>query len=106
MYVLFFVVFDVLFEGGLALYDGSGEDFQLIRMLVNTVARGEKFGQNVLSVSGDSLKLAFVGPSEYTITVVDARSLDEVTVDAYFPFNYHKDNSSIINHQLCSTVQR
>ena len=49
-------------------------------MLLNTVARGETIGHNVLSVSGDSLKLAFLGPSGYTVTVVDARSLDEVTL--------------------------
>ena len=47
-------------------------------MLPNTVAMGGKFGPHVLSVSEDSLKLAFIGPSEYTVTVANARSLVEV----------------------------
>ena len=40
---------------------------------------GGKFGPHVLSVSEDSLRLAFIGPSEYTVTVANARSLDEVS---------------------------
>lgn len=64
--------------GSLSLYDAADEEFQLIRMLPNTVAAGANFGSHVLSVSEDSLKLAFIGPSEYTVTVANARSLDEV----------------------------
>ncbi|XP_068672849.1 WD repeat-containing protein 90-like isoform X2 [Montipora foliosa] len=64
--------------GSLALYNASDEGFQLIRFLSNTVATGAKFGPHLLSVSEDSLRLAFIGPSEYTVTVADARSLDEV----------------------------
>ena len=66
------------FKGSLALYDASNDGFQLIRMLLNTVVKGDRFGPHVLSVSEDSLQLAFVGPSEYTVTVANARSLDEV----------------------------
>lgn len=66
------------FQGALALYDASDEGFQLIRMLTNTVVMGGKFGPHVLSVSEDSLKLAFIGPTEFTVTVANARSLDEV----------------------------
>ena len=65
-------------SGSLSLYDAADEEFRLIRMLPNTVAAGAKFGSHVLSVSEDSLKLAFIGPSEYTVTVANARSLDEV----------------------------
>ena len=68
----------VLFPGALALYAASSEEFQLIRMLPNTVALGDHLGPHALTVSGDGLRLAFVGPSEYTVTVADARSLDEV----------------------------
>jgi len=64
--------------GSLALYDATDEGFQLIRLLPNTVVMGGKFGPHVLSVSEDSLRLAFIGPSEYTVTVANARSLDEV----------------------------
>ncbi|CAH3162897.1 unnamed protein product [Porites lobata] len=64
--------------GSLALYDATDEGFQLTRVLPNTVVMGGKFGPHVLSVSEDSLRLAFIGPSEYTVTVANARSLDEV----------------------------
>ena len=50
----------------------------MIRMLPNTVVMGGKFGPHVLSVSEDSLKLAYIGPTEFTVTVANARSLDEV----------------------------
>ena len=72
MSVLFYL------QGSLALYDATDEGFQLIRILPNTVVMGGKFGPHVLSVSEDSLRLAFIGPSEYTVTVANARSLDEV----------------------------
>lgn len=50
-------------------------------MLPNTVVMGGKFGPHVLSVSEDSLKLAYIGPSEFTVTVANARSLDEVRLN-------------------------
>ena len=49
-------------------------------MLPNTVVIGGKFGPHVLSVSEDSLKLAYIGPTEFTVTVANARSLDEVSL--------------------------
>ena len=58
-------------------------------MLPNTVAAGAKFGSHILSVSEDSLKLAFIGPSEYTVTVANARSLDEVRLISFFSVSYH-----------------
>lgn len=67
-----------MFKGSLALYDAGEEGFQLIRFLSKAVATGTKFGPHVLTVSDDSLRLAFIGPSEYTVTVANARSLDEV----------------------------
>lgn len=71
------------FQGSLALYDTADEGFQLIRILSNTVAMGGKFGPHVLSVSEDSVRLAFIGPTEYTVTVANARSLDEVIVSLF-----------------------
>ena len=35
---------------------------------------------NILAVSGDSCRLAFVGPSKCMVTVVESASLDKVSV--------------------------
>lgn len=43
------------------------------------MARGTERAPDALTVSSDSRCLAFVGPSEYIVTIADARSLDEVT---------------------------
>lgn len=42
------------------------------------VARDAGSGPDALAVSGDSCLLAFVGPSKYVVTVMEASSLDEV----------------------------
>ena len=65
-------------HGILVLYEGSTEDFSVQRMLVNTVARGDHFAPDVLAVTDDSQRLAIIGPSEYVVTVMDTRTLDEV----------------------------
>jgi hypothetical protein len=52
-------------------------------MLLDMTPRNEDLGPNALSVSHDSKRLAFIGPSEYTVCVVDARSLDEVSFDGF-----------------------
>ena len=44
------------------------------------MAKGEKFGPRALSLSEDGLQLAFIGPMEFTITVLDAQTMDEVNV--------------------------
>lgn len=44
----------------------------------NVVARDAGNGPDALVVSGDSHLLAFVGPSKYVVTVMEACSLDEV----------------------------
>ena len=64
--------------GTVALYGASSDDVELIRALPNAVAPGDHLGPHVISVSADSLRLAFVGPSEHTVTVANARTLDEV----------------------------
>uniref|UniRef100_A0A7N6B9P4 WD repeat-containing protein 90 n=1 Tax=Anabas testudineus TaxID=64144 RepID=A0A7N6B9P4_ANATE len=58
--------------GSLALYDSSEEDHNVIRVVCTERA------PDALTVSSDSRCLAFVGPSEYIVTVADARSLDEL----------------------------
>ncbi|XP_031573056.1 WD repeat-containing protein 90-like, partial [Actinia tenebrosa] len=64
--------------GALAMYSAGNDSYDLVRMLLDMTPRNEDLGPNALSVSHDSKRLAFIGPSEYTICVVDARSLDEV----------------------------
>ncbi|MBN3306420.1 WDR90 protein, partial [Amia calva] len=64
--------------GTLALYSSAEDDHHVLRVLGNVVARGSERRPDALTVSSDSRSLAFVGPSEYTVTVMDARSLDEL----------------------------
>ena len=45
------------------------------------VAKGDRYGPDALAMSGEGKHVAFVGPSEFTVTVVDARSLDEVCMN-------------------------
>uniref|UniRef100_A0A7N8XKJ2 WD repeat domain 90 n=1 Tax=Mastacembelus armatus TaxID=205130 RepID=A0A7N8XKJ2_9TELE len=59
-------------QGSLALYDSSEEDHNVIRVACTDRA------PDALTVSNDSRCLAFVGPSEYIVTIADARSLDEL----------------------------
>lgn len=46
--------------------------------LGNVVARGTERAPDTLTLSSDSRCLAFIGPSEYIVTIADAQSLDEV----------------------------
>lgn len=65
-------------SGTLALYDVSDDSYTTLRILGNMVAKGDGYGPSALSLSPDGRRLAFVGPSEFTVTVADARTLDEV----------------------------
>ncbi|XP_053269712.1 WD repeat-containing protein 90 isoform X1 [Pleuronectes platessa] len=65
-------------QGSLALYNSSDEDHNVIRVVCNVVARGTERAPDALTVRSDSRCLAFVGPSEYIVTIADARSLDEL----------------------------
>uniref|UniRef100_A0A8C9YSR5 WD repeat-containing protein 90 n=1 Tax=Sander lucioperca TaxID=283035 RepID=A0A8C9YSR5_SANLU len=44
----------------------------------NVVARGTERAPDALAVSSDSRCLAFIGPSEYIVTIADSQSLDEL----------------------------
>lgn len=46
----------------------------------NMVCQDGRPNPNILAVSGDSCRLAFVGPSKCMVTVVESASLDEVSV--------------------------
>ncbi|XP_027718740.1 WD repeat-containing protein 90 isoform X2 [Vombatus ursinus] len=65
-------------QGALALYNCSTPKYNVLRMLSNVVCQDAELGTNVLAVNGDSSLLAFVGPSRYTVTIMDASSLDEL----------------------------
>jgi WD40 repeat protein len=69
--------------GSLAIYDCTGDTYRLIRLLGNTVAKGESHGPHALAISPDGGRVAFVGPTDFTISVVDGRSLDEVRSDPH-----------------------
>lgn len=43
------------------------------------VARGSERAPDALALSSDSSQLAFVGPTEYVVTIADPRTLDEVS---------------------------
>lgn len=64
--------------GSLALHDTQDDKYQLMRLLTNTVARGDARSPNTLTISDNGRHMAFVGPTDFTISVVDAKSLDEV----------------------------
>ncbi|XP_073345853.1 WD repeat-containing protein 90 [Pagrus major] len=65
-------------QGSLALYNASEEDHNVIRVVCNAVAQGTERAPDALAVSSDSRCLAFVGPSEYIVTIADSQSLDEL----------------------------
>lgn len=48
----------------------------------NIVAKGAHHGPKALSVSHDGTRLAFIGPQEYIITIVDGLTLNEVLCTA------------------------
>ena len=66
--------------GSIALYDATESNYHLLRLLGNTVARGEGHGPAALTVSPDGKFVAFVGPTEFTVSVVDGKTLDEVRI--------------------------
>ena len=65
-------------SGSLAMYDTEHQNCRILRLLGNTVARGNHFGPHALSLSEGGKKLAFIGPLEFTITILDAFTLEEV----------------------------
>ncbi|XP_030626042.1 WD repeat-containing protein 90 [Chanos chanos] len=65
-------------HGYLVLYDSSHPEYQISQVLGNVVARGTERGPDAMAISSDGDRLAFVGPSEFTVTVMAARSLEEL----------------------------
>ncbi len=62
------------------MYDSQQQACPVLRVLGNTVAKGSHFAPRALALSDDGRRLAFIGPLEFTVTVLDAESLDEVSV--------------------------
>ncbi|XP_017664162.1 PREDICTED: WD repeat-containing protein 90 [Lepidothrix coronata] len=71
-------MFSSCLQGTLALYRCVAQKSHVRRVLGNVVARDAGSGWDALVVSGDSHLLAFVGPSKYVVTVMEACSLDEL----------------------------
>ena len=67
-------------NGSLAMYDCHDGGCRVVRVMGNTVAKGERFGPRALSLSEDGERLAFIGPLEFNVTVLDANTLDEVSI--------------------------
>uniref|UniRef100_A0A672FSF8 WD repeat domain 90 n=1 Tax=Salarias fasciatus TaxID=181472 RepID=A0A672FSF8_SALFA len=67
-------------QGSLALYNSSEDNYSVVRIvgMYRKCTPNPRSAPDALAVSSDSRWLAFVGPSEYTVTIADARSLDEL----------------------------
>ncbi|XP_023472469.2 WD repeat-containing protein 90 isoform X5 [Equus caballus] len=65
-------------RGSLAQYDCAATQCRVLRVAANVVCQDAHMSPNALVVSGDSRLLAFVGPSKYTVTIMDTASLDEL----------------------------
>ena len=80
-------------KGSLALYESS-QSYGLIRMIPNALARLQDSSLNTIVIDDKSKRLACIGPSEFVVTVFDARSLDEV-FSAIHIFIYLNFNSVV-----------
>ncbi|XP_071975857.1 WD repeat-containing protein 90 isoform X2 [Engystomops pustulosus] len=65
-------------QGALAVYSVGPREQHVVRVLGNVVCKRAEQGPRALTLSSDGRLLAFVGPSEYTVTLMDGRSLDEL----------------------------
>nr|XP_039271031.1 WD repeat-containing protein 90-like [Styela clava] len=68
-------------KGTVTLYDTSDVEktgSAVIRALPRAIARGDRYGPRSIAVAPDSRRIAFVGPTEYTVTVAAAATLDEL----------------------------
>uniref|UniRef100_A0A670YA84 WD repeat-containing protein 90 n=1 Tax=Pseudonaja textilis TaxID=8673 RepID=A0A670YA84_PSETE len=65
-------------HGTLSLYNCAVQKSHTVRVLANVVSQDADHGPDALSVSCDGRLLAFVGPSKYIVTLMDAHTLDEL----------------------------
>ncbi|XP_053132988.1 uncharacterized protein LOC128336810 isoform X1 [Hemicordylus capensis] len=88
-------------RGTLALYNCAVQKSHIVRVLANVVVQDADHGPDALSISADGHLLAFVGPSEYIVTLMDARSLDE------WPYRQSrkKCDCNIRSKEFCNRMQ-
>ncbi|XP_061065493.1 WD repeat-containing protein 90 isoform X2 [Eubalaena glacialis] len=72
------LLFSSCSRGSLAQYHSGALRCRILRVAANVVCQEACPSPSALVVSGDSRLLAFVGPSKYTVTVMDTTSLDEL----------------------------
>ncbi|RUS87769.1 hypothetical protein EGW08_004515 [Elysia chlorotica] len=61
-----------------AVYDATTLEYNSLRVIAGLVARGDKFAPQALVVSPCGRRVAFVGPTDFTVTIADAMGLDEL----------------------------
>ncbi|XP_077762062.1 WD repeat-containing protein 90 isoform X7 [Canis aureus] len=71
------LLFSSCSSGTLAQYHCAATQCRVLRVAANVVCRDAHPTPNALVLSGDSHLLAFVGPSKYVVTVMNAVSLEE-----------------------------
>ncbi|XDB64088.1 hypothetical protein AB1E18_017404 [Capra hircus] len=71
-------LFSACSRGALAQYHSGAPRCRVLRVAANVVCQEACPSSSILAVSEDSRLLAFVGPSKYTVSVVDTASLDEL----------------------------
>ncbi|XP_007453739.1 PREDICTED: WD repeat-containing protein 90 [Lipotes vexillifer] len=72
------LLFSSCSRGSLAQYHSGAPQCRILRVTANVVCQEACPSPSALVVSGDSHLLAFVGPSKYTVTIMDTTSLDEL----------------------------
>ncbi|XP_028616643.1 WD repeat-containing protein 90 [Grammomys surdaster] len=65
-------------QGSLVQYSCAVSRCCVLRVAANMICQDGRPNPNILAVSGDSCRLAFVGPSKCMVTVVESASLDEL----------------------------
>ncbi|XP_059126259.1 WD repeat-containing protein 90 [Peromyscus eremicus] len=65
-------------QGSLVQYNCAVSRCCVLRVAANTVYQDGRPSPNILAVSEDSCRLAFVGPSKCMVTVMESASLDEL----------------------------
>ncbi|XP_069425535.1 WD repeat-containing protein 90 isoform X10 [Ovis canadensis] len=71
-------LFSACSRGALAQYHSGAPRCPVLRVAANVVCQEACPSSSILAVSEDSCLLAFVGPSKYTVSIVDTASLDEL----------------------------
>ncbi|XP_059010020.1 WD repeat-containing protein 90-like isoform X4 [Mustela lutreola] len=72
------LLFSSCSSGTLAQYQCVSAPCRVLRVAANVVCRDAHPTPNALAVSGDGRLLAFVGPSKYVVTVMNAACLEEL----------------------------